>query len=119
MTLADELREIVAEQRDPDGRGCNFGPAEIADACERAAWQLSNLPLVMTPDLAEILGRPNFACWAAAQALRAGGHVVAHRAESEQAAVILFLVNHYLADKANWCAKASDALQAMAKGGAA
>lgn len=51
-TLAEELREIVAEQRDPDKRGLNFGPSEIADACERAAWQLSNSPLVMTHEQA-------------------------------------------------------------------
>lgn len=78
--------------------------------------------LEMNPDLLEILGRPNFQCIRIAQILRAGGAVIESRSENEQAAVLLFLLNHYLADNANWYTNASEELRAKfdkAKGGAA
>ena len=42
--LSGELLEIAAEQRDPEARGCSFGPEEIARACELAAWNLNCTP---------------------------------------------------------------------------
>ncbi len=38
LGLAGELLEIAAEQRHDELRGFNYGPAEIARACEIAAW---------------------------------------------------------------------------------
>lgn len=40
--LAGDLLEIAAEQRHDELRGFNYGPAEIARACELAAWQLNS-----------------------------------------------------------------------------
>lgn len=78
--------------------------------------------LEMNPDLLEILGRPCFRCIQIAQILRASGTEIQTRAENEQAAVLLFLLNHYLADNLNWYTNASEELKAKfekSKGGAA
>lgn len=65
--------------------------------------------------LIAILGRPNFMCAQLADTLRSGGHDIAERAENEQAAVIHFLLGHYLADPVQWAEKASAALKAARK----
>lgn len=69
----------------------------------------------LNDDLIAILGRPNFMCAQLADTLRSGGHDIAERAENEQAAVIHFLLGHYLADPAQWAEKASAALKAARK----
>ena len=53
-------------------------------------------------DLIAILGRPNFQCIHSANALRSGGQKTAKQAENEQAAVIRFLLGHYLAGPAQY-----------------
>lgn len=69
----------------------------------------------LNDDLIAILGRPNFMCAQLADTLRSGGHDIAERAENEQAAVIHFLLGHYLADPVQWAEKASAVLKAARK----
>lgn len=69
----------------------------------------------MNDDLIAILGRPNFMCAQLADTLRSGGRDIAKRAENEQAAVIHFLLGHYLADPIQWAEKASTALKTARK----
>lgn len=69
----------------------------------------------LNDDLIAILGRPNFLCAQLADRLRSGGQEIAKRAENEQAAVIHFLLGHYLADPVQWAEKASAALKAARK----
>ncbi|KGP00553.1 hypothetical protein JT27_15650 [Alcaligenes faecalis] len=69
----------------------------------------------MNDDLIAILGRPNFICAQLADTLRSGGRDIAKRAENEQAAVIHFLLGHYLADPIQWAEKASTALKTARK----
>lgn len=66
-------------------------------------------------ELIEILGRPNFQCIQLASALRSGGQEIANRAENEQAAVIHFLLGHYLADPNQWAENASATIDAARK----
>lgn len=64
--------------------------------------QIVALPDRPDADLIEILGRPCFACINLAMQLRRGGWEIGQRAEDEQAAVLLFTLKHWLADKVNW-----------------
>ena len=66
-------------------------------------------------DLIEILGRPNFACAELATLLRAGGHSIKNKAEHEQAAVIHFLLGHYLKHGAAWHEHVGAAFEAIAQ----
>lgn len=56
----------------------------------------------LNPDLANILGRPNFTCNQLAQYLRAIGQTVPMRAEWEQAAVIHWLLGLYFKHGSSW-----------------
>ncbi|PWE13034.1 hypothetical protein [Alcaligenes faecalis] len=76
--------------------------------------QVNALPS-LNDDLIAILGRPNFLCAQLADILRSGGQEIAKRAENEQAAVIHFLLGHYLADPAQWAEKANAAIDAARK----
>ena len=123
---ASMLEALAGDERNRGNDSAAMGAECSAHAVRRLAVQLLvattalvGSQLVMNDELLEILGRPNFKCAHVAEALRAGGQKIPHRAEDEQAAVILFLLNHYLADQANWWANARAALQAMAAGGAA
>lgn len=49
-----------------------------------------------------ILSRPNFWCASVAQVLREGGHEIERKAEDEQASVIHWLLNLYLAHGDRW-----------------
>lgn len=66
-------------------------------------------------DLIEILGRPNFMCADLATRLRAGGHSIKTKAEHEQAAVIHFLLGHYLKHGSDWRNTAGSAFDAIAQ----
>jgi hypothetical protein len=72
------------------------------------------MQLELDDNLRKILGRPNFTCIEIAGALRASGQQIERRAEDEQAATILFLLNHYLSHGPNWVAKANEELQRLA-----
>ncbi len=62
-------------------------------------------------DLIDILGRPNFACIRIAQRLRVLGYEIKRRSENEQAAVLHFLLSHYLADSKEWRRTAATVLR--------
>lgn len=81
---------------------------------QQSADKVSALP-PLNDDLIAILGRPNFLCAQLADTLRSGGQEIAKRAENEQAAVIHFLLGHYLADPVQWAEKASAVLKAARK----
>lgn len=68
-----------------------------------------------TPEVRDILGRPNFWCSPWANVLRMRGDVIPHKAEEEQAAVIRFMLNHYLAHGAAWAETAGAELDAIRK----
>lgn len=72
----------------------------------------------LNAELASILGRPNFQCCHLAQALRAGGHDIPRKAEAEQAAVIYFMLGHYLEHGEKWSEKAEEELQRLVATGA-
>lgn len=56
----------------------------------------------LTPDMIEILGRPNFQCGQLAALLRADGKEINNRSEDEQAAVLHWTLGFYLKDPVNW-----------------
>jgi hypothetical protein len=121
---ASMLEALAGDERNRGNDSAAMGAECSAHAVRSLAMKLlvapTELPvpqLEMNDELLEILGRPNFKCAHVAEALRAGGQKIPNRAENEQAAVILFLLNHYLADQANWWAKARAALQSMTEGG--
>jgi len=64
--------------------------------------------------LIEILGRPSFKCISVAGTLRVGGRIIERRAEAEQAAVIHFMLGHYLAAPEQWMENAGGELLRMA-----
>lgn len=63
-------------------------------------------------DVQAILGRMCFQCIRLAAALRAMGHTIDERAEAEQAAVLHWLLNHYLKHGKGWSDAASAELEA-------
>ncbi|MBM9949902.1 hypothetical protein JTL84_12600 [Pseudomonas aeruginosa] len=87
-------------------------------ASEDAAQAQHSVPerLELTDDLKNILGRPNFTCTHLAQALRQIGFVIDRKAEAEQAACLHWMLNHYLANGANWKVHAEAELKAAAPG---
>ncbi|HDS0944971.1 Lar family restriction alleviation protein [Stenotrophomonas maltophilia] len=104
---------------------CDFdlmgGPIGIGwwptPAAAISAWNRRTLsvPAVIqdTPEVRDILGRPNFWCSPWANVLRRRGDVIPCNAEEEQAAVIRFMLNHYLAHGAGWAEAAEAELQAI------
>lgn len=72
--------------------------------------------LPLTDELKSILGRMCFECAGLADALRGRGWKIKSKAEDEQAAVIHFLLTHYLKNGANWAESASAELRAIKAG---
>ncbi|HEL5401698.1 TPA: hypothetical protein UOJ25_001812 [Stenotrophomonas maltophilia] len=70
-----------------------------------------------TQEVRDILGRPNFWCSPWANVLRMRGDEIPNKAEEEQAAVIRFMLNHYLANGADWAETAGAELDAIRKAG--
>ncbi|MDZ5764123.1 hypothetical protein [Stenotrophomonas maltophilia] len=79
------------------------------------AMDLAPAPVAIpdTPGVRDILGRPNFWCSPWANILRRRGDVIPCKAEEEQAAVILFMLNHYLAHGEGWAEAAEAELQSI------
>lgn len=75
--------------------------------------EMKSYPEKLNSDLKAILGRPCFACCGLANVLRKGGHSIPKKAEEEQAAVIHFLLGHYMRDPENWDMKAAVELRQM------
>lgn len=91
------------------------GHCENCDAAKGTDVDKADALPPLNNELIEILGRPNFQCIQVANALRSGGQEIANRAENEQAAVIHFLLGHYLADPNQWAENASAAIDAARK----
>ncbi|WP_420279561.1 hypothetical protein [Serratia sp. BNK-4] len=91
---------------------CAQGLRSQIEDLKATAPGLGKLP-PLTAELADILGRPNFQCFHLAAALRAGGHDIPRKAEAEQAAVIYFMLGHYLEHGEKWSEKAEEELQRL------
>jgi hypothetical protein len=91
---------------------CEKGLRRQIEDLKATAPGLGKLP-PLTAELANILGRPNFQCCHIAQGLRAGGHDIPRKAEAEQAAVIYFMLGHYLEHGDKWSEKAEEELQRL------
>lgn len=101
--------------------------AEAADYCEddeqpvplfrspAQAVDLGPASIPDTPEVRDILGRPNFWCSPWANVLRMRGDEIPNKAEEEQAAVIRFMLNHYLANGTAWAETAGAELDAIRK----
>ena len=59
-------------------------------------------PSEMTPELRDILGRPNFVCAPIAHIFQAAGADIPRKAEAEQAFVLHWMVKLYLAHGDDW-----------------
>ncbi len=92
-----------------------FGSVQALEALVNQV--LRDLPAPSIPPLndalAEILGRMCFQCIRIAQLFRIAGQTIPNKAEAEQAAVIHFLLGHYLADPEGYPANADAAMKAM------
>ena len=73
------------------------------------------VPLKPSEELLWILGQPNFACAGTANGLRAVGQEIPRKAEAEQAAVILWMLNLYLIHGDKWRNAGIDFLEKAAK----
>lgn len=71
-------------------------------------------PEELTPDLALILGMPNFQCAPIAHALRAGGAEIAPRAEAEQAYVIHWMTKLAIDYPEDWRKRVASCLREIA-----
>ena len=84
-------------------------------AAPAQAVDLATVTIPDTPEVRDILGRPNFWCSPWANVLRMRGDSIPRKAEEEQAAVIRFMLNHYLANGADWAETAGAELDAIRK----
>ncbi len=130
---AQQLHDLDKQCRDDVARALGLRPSQergfawsyllasiksCVKASEDAAQAQHSVPerLELTDDLKNILGRPNFTCTHLAQALRQIGFVIDRKAEAEQAACLHWMLNHYLANGANWKVHAEAELKAAAPG---
>jgi hypothetical protein len=120
------LRDLRGAVDFHNGHGTpTIGRAEAEVYCSRADALLSEpaldkmicIPLEMNEDLEKILGRLCFQCGPVAQVLRQAGHTIKTRAESEQAAVILWLLRLYADHGHKWHLRAGDMLDSITKKG--
>ncbi|MBN8994311.1 MAG: hypothetical protein J0H94_03730 [Rhizobiales bacterium] len=73
-------------------------------------------PADLTPDLAEVLGKPNFWCGPIASAFRVAGEAeIPHKAEAEQAFVLHWLTTLVLQHGASWRKIANDKIEDLAQ----
>ncbi len=94
-----------------EGKGTPVGWLPLTGAAQ--AMDLAPTMIPDTPEVRDILGRPNFWCSPWANVLRRRGDVIPCKAEEEQAAVIRFMLNHYLAHGARWAEAAEAEIQAI------
>lgn len=73
--------------------------------------------LELTPELADILGRPCFTLISMAQALRLTGREIPKRAEDEQAHCIHWMLCHYMKHGSEWREHALAELNAARRAG--
>lgn len=91
-----------------DHVGAKFYTARPAQAVDLAPASIPD-----TPEVRDILGRPNFWCSPWANILRRRGDEIPCKSEEEQAAVIRFMLNHYLAHGEGWAEAAEAEIQAI------
>ncbi len=104
-------REIAEVNHHPDeGQRLIFLAEQPAQAVDLAPAAIPD-----TPEVRDILGRPNFWCSPWANVLRMRGDEIPHKAEEEQAAVIRFMLNHYLTNGTAWAETAGAELDAIRK----
>lgn len=72
-------------------------------------------PENLTPELADVLGRPNFWCGPIAHILKKAGYDIAHSSEDEQAFILHWLAGLALEYGATWYEKAGEKLEAVEK----
>lgn len=70
-------------------------------------------PETLTEDLADILGRPCFACSGLASVLRKSGLKIATKAEAEQAAVLHWMLLRFFRHGDEWRVIAHQEMKAM------
>lgn len=133
VAQAQQFHDLDKQCRDDVARALGLRPSQergfawsyllasiksCVKASEDAAQAQHSVPerLELTDDLKNILGRPNFTCTHLAQALRQIGFVIDRKAEAEQAACLHWMLNHYLANGANWKVHAEAELKAAAPG---
>lgn len=94
--------------------------ANIAVECltiERDRIATRALPAEMTPEIADVLGRPNFWCSPLAHAFQAAGYQIKRRAEDEQAFILFWLLGLVLEHGKDWRPHAGEQLQAIRSAG--
>lgn len=64
------------------------------------------------PEVIDILSRPCFACIRIAEKLRLMGHIIEHRAEAEQSAVLIWILEQKATGGERWEDEAIKALKA-------
>lgn len=119
--VSTEHDEPITVTVDNDPRGVSVGVWQGSHCIYSGAHPLPAaagdarpvLP-ALNNDLADILGRPNFRCADLAELLRADGQEIKRKSEHEQAAVIHFLLGHYLKHGSDWRETAGSALDAIA-----
>jgi hypothetical protein len=96
LLATEELRAILDKQST-----CAKSQVEPSAPVVECQEPVSVLP-ELTDELRYIFGMMCFQCISFAQALRGMGHVIANKAEDEQAATIHWMFGHYLRDPQNW-----------------
>ncbi|MBA0449369.1 hypothetical protein [Stenotrophomonas maltophilia] len=109
LDVGDVLMVSDRAITDEDGSG------EVYAAPPAQAVDLAPASIPNTPEVRDILGRPNFWCSPWANVLRMRGDEIPNKAEEEQAAVIRFMLNHYLANGTAWAETAGAELDAIRK----
>lgn len=109
------VRSDSSANAEPAPTSDGFSAGDMADQGAKAFRDGQRSIAELTDDLREILGRPNFTCHYIAQALRQMGRTIAKKSEDEQAAVIHWMLGHYLKYGADWRQHASDELKAASQ----
>ncbi|UXB15164.1 hypothetical protein K7565_15365 [Stenotrophomonas maltophilia] len=94
-------------------RVSNMAPLYLQQPAQAVDLAPDSIP--NTPEVRDILGRPNFWCSPWANVLRMRGDEIPNKVEEEQAAVIRFMLNHYLANGTAWAETAGAELDAIRK----
>ena len=87
---------------------------QASRAASEPVSQAYKLP-ELNDELINILGRPNFTCTGIANILRKGGVTINRKSEHEQAAVIHFLLGHYIQSGDGWIEAAENALHEISR----
>jgi hypothetical protein len=110
-TPPTNLSELTAVAHTTEAGQQRYYKAEEVEALFAAQPARATIyPAVLTPELAEVLGWPNFKCGPLAQAFRAAGHEIATKSEAEQAFILHWLTGIVLKYGADWKPQAASEL---------